>query len=224
MTSGTGLEQGGLLLLLLEETGQLLRTAGGGAGGAAGDIDLAAFRANGGVEGDRLADHLPVFPHSGGLLPDHMLLLMAPNGGSRLLRGDVGGGLEGDAGVVRLVLILPFLTGLALGFLHDLLGGFGLLELLGRLVLPLGRLELGGLRLLQAVLDAAPRTAISTGSAPSRWTGSWLSEGTGWVTPRWTGAVLATGWTGVVWAAATGVTAWVLPGAPRRWRAVVVLP
>ena len=50
---------------------------------------------------------------------------MAPDGGGRLIGGDVSGCLEGHAGVVGAVLILPLLAGLALTLLHDLLGALG---------------------------------------------------------------------------------------------------
>ena len=92
----------------------LLRGAGTGAGGAAGHIDLAAFRADGRVVGHRLGDDFPVLPLSLGLFPDHMLLLVAADGRCRQLRRHIGGGFEGYPGIVRAVLILPLLTGLAL--------------------------------------------------------------------------------------------------------------
>ena len=104
---------------------------GGGTGGAAGDVGLTALRADGGVQGHGLTDHLAVLPLGLGLLPDHMLHLMPPDGGGRLVRVHAGGGLEGDAHVVGPVLILALLAGLALTLLQGLLRP---LDALGRIL------------------------------------------------------------------------------------------
>ena len=77
--------------------------------------------------GHALADDLPVLPLGLGLFPDHVFHLVPPDRRGGLVRIDLGGGFEGHAGVVGPILILAFLTGLALALLHDLLGTLGLL-------------------------------------------------------------------------------------------------
>ena len=67
------------------------------------------------MDADGLGDHLPALPGRLGPLPDHMLPLMAHDLGGRFLRADAGGRLEGDAGIVGAVLVLPPGAGLALG-------------------------------------------------------------------------------------------------------------
>ena len=104
----------------------LLGRTGAGTGGTTGHVNLAALRTNGRVIGHRLRDNLPILPLGLVLFPNHMLLLMAPHGCRRLLRCHVGGRLEGDSRIVGAVLIFPLLAGLALAFLHDLLGRFRL--------------------------------------------------------------------------------------------------
>ena len=69
-----------------------------------------------------MADNAPVLPAGLGLLPDNVLHLMAADCRGDLLRGNAGGGLEGDAHVVGAVLVLAPLAGLAFPFLQSILG------------------------------------------------------------------------------------------------------
>ena len=117
-------------------------------GRTAGHIGPAALRADRVVIGHRLADHPAVVPLGLGLLTDHVLVLMAPHGGGRLLRGDVGGGLEGHAGVVRPVLVLALLARLSLALLQ---GG-------------LGALHAGGPVVLQGLLRSVRRARLLIGT------------------------------------------------------------
>ena len=64
------------------------------------------------MQAHALADHLAVLAASLGLLPNDVLLFMAPDCRRGLVRVDVGGGLVGNARVVGAVLVLALLAGL----------------------------------------------------------------------------------------------------------------
>ena len=87
--------------------------AGDGGGGAAGDVGLAAFGADRGVDLHVLRYHLAPFLLRFRLLAIDVFVLVRAHSRARLFGCDMGRGLEGNAGVVGPVLVFPVLAGLA---------------------------------------------------------------------------------------------------------------